>query len=71
LQEGLGAFFGNRSFVVHFANATRIGCANFSYIGEAGKPWNAMVSSKSTLMSVGPTSAVTSMSNVATSSCRV
>lgn len=26
---GIGAFFGNRSFVVHFANKTRISCANF------------------------------------------
>ncbi|KAK3695332.1 superoxide dismutase [Podospora appendiculata] len=27
--EGIGAFFGNRSLVVHFANKTRITCANF------------------------------------------
>ncbi|KAG9245995.1 superoxide dismutase [Calycina marina] len=31
-EEGIGSFFGNRSFVVHFANATRIACANFSQI---------------------------------------
>jgi hypothetical protein len=31
--EGPGAFFGNRSFVVHFANKTRITCANFEAVG--------------------------------------
>jgi hypothetical protein len=34
LQPGLGAFFGNRSFVVHYANTTRLACANFSLVGE-------------------------------------
>lgn len=33
LKEGIGAFFGNRSFVVHFANKSRIACANFENIG--------------------------------------
>ncbi|TID21458.1 Cu/Zn superoxide dismutase-like protein [Venturia nashicola] len=33
LKEGMGAFFGNRSFVIHFANKTRIACANFENIG--------------------------------------
>jgi hypothetical protein len=28
-EEGIGAFLGNRSFVVHFANKTRITCASF------------------------------------------
>ncbi|KAF8866486.1 hypothetical protein BDZ45DRAFT_667757 [Acephala macrosclerotiorum] len=28
--SGLGAFFGNRSITVHFANTTRITCANFT-----------------------------------------
>ncbi|TLS26163.1 hypothetical protein PpBr36_05259 [Pyricularia pennisetigena] len=28
-HEGIGAFFGNRSFVFHYANKTRISCANF------------------------------------------
>ncbi|EKJ76721.1 hypothetical protein FPSE_03132 [Fusarium pseudograminearum CS3096] len=28
-KEGIGAFFGNRSFVLHYANKTRITCANF------------------------------------------
>ncbi|OTB06444.1 hypothetical protein M426DRAFT_318860 [Hypoxylon sp. CI-4A] len=30
LQEGVGSYFGNRSFVFHFANKTRISCANFA-----------------------------------------
>ncbi|KAG9237592.1 superoxide dismutase [Amylocarpus encephaloides] len=29
---GLGSFFGNRSFVIHFANKTRISCANFTMV---------------------------------------
>ena len=29
LQEGTPAYLGNRSFVLHFANKTRITCANF------------------------------------------
>ncbi|KAJ2896098.1 uncharacterized protein MKZ38_005889 [Zalerion maritima] len=29
MVEGPGAFFGNRSVVLHFANKTRIACANF------------------------------------------
>ncbi|KAL3424828.1 superoxide dismutase [Phlyctema vagabunda] len=32
-KEGLGSFFGNRSFVVHFANKTRITCGNFAILG--------------------------------------
>jgi hypothetical protein len=28
-KEGIGAFFGNRSIVVHYPNKTRISCANF------------------------------------------
>jgi len=35
LVPGLGAFFGNRSIVVHFANKTRISCANFVPISAA------------------------------------
>ncbi|UNI14938.1 Superoxide dismutase [Purpureocillium takamizusanense] len=29
LKEGEGSFFGNRSFVLHFGNTTRISCASF------------------------------------------
>lgn len=36
--EGIGAFFGNRSVVIHYPNSTRITCANFSKVegGSAG-----------------------------------
>jgi len=30
--EGLGSFFGNRSLTIHFANKTRITCANFTLV---------------------------------------
>jgi hypothetical protein len=32
---GIGAFFGNRSITVHFANKTRITCANFTLTGSS------------------------------------
>jgi hypothetical protein len=32
---GLGSFFGNRSIVIHFANKTRITCANFTMAGTS------------------------------------
>jgi len=35
--EGLGSFFGNRSIVFHYANKTRVSCANFEKVaGDAG-----------------------------------
>ncbi|KAK2047136.1 superoxide dismutase [Colletotrichum somersetense] len=34
IAEGPGSFFGNRSFVFHFANKTRISCANFKLISK-------------------------------------
>ncbi|KIW06807.1 uncharacterized protein PV09_02487 [Verruconis gallopava] len=38
LKEGVGAFFGNRSFVLHFANTSRIACGNFSALSETSLP---------------------------------
>lgn len=32
---GIGSFFGNRSLVIHFANKTRITCANFTMAGKS------------------------------------
>lgn len=32
LVPGVGAFFGNRSIVIHSANSTRIACANFTMV---------------------------------------
>jgi len=29
-KEGIGAYFGNRSFVLHYPNKTRLGCASFA-----------------------------------------
>ncbi|KAN0122443.1 Superoxide dismutase, copper/zinc binding domain containing protein [Hyaloscypha variabilis] len=45
---GIGAFFGNRSITVHFANKTRITCANFELAGTSvGGTANATASSTS------------------------
>jgi len=33
--EGLGSFFGNRSIVFHYANKTRVSCANFVKVAAA------------------------------------
>jgi len=33
---GIGAYFGNRSFVLHFPNKTRITCANFQLLAGNG-----------------------------------
>ena len=35
LIDGQGAFFGNRSIVIHFANKTRLACANFQSVENA------------------------------------
>lgn len=38
-REGIGAFFGNRSFVIHYPNKTRITCASFAKVaGGAALP---------------------------------
>lgn len=33
-KQGIGAFFGNRSIVVHTANTTRLTCANFTLVAS-------------------------------------
>jgi hypothetical protein len=46
--EGLGSFFGNRSITLHFGNATRITCANFTLLGgSVGGSDNATASATS------------------------
>ncbi|KAK3937076.1 superoxide dismutase [Diplogelasinospora grovesii] len=47
--EGIGAFFGNRSVVVHFANTTRITCASFAQVanGDGGLPASSGCSAES------------------------
>ncbi|KAH7171007.1 superoxide dismutase [Dactylonectria macrodidyma] len=37
-KEGIGAFFGNRSFVLHYANKTRLTCADFVRLEDAAPP---------------------------------
>ncbi|KAI0390928.1 superoxide dismutase [Xylariaceae sp. FL0594] len=57
MQEGPGSYFLNRSIVVHFANKTRITCANFVV---QGCPANATVASNGTcLQSPAPVSSPT------------
>ncbi|KAF2184484.1 hypothetical protein K469DRAFT_579978 [Zopfia rhizophila CBS 207.26] len=34
LVPGNGAFFGNRSIVIHYANSTRLACANFNMMSS-------------------------------------
>ncbi|KAK4165530.1 Cu,Zn superoxide dismutase-like protein [Cladorrhinum sp. PSN259] len=38
LVPGIGAFFGNRSIVIHYANSTRLACANFTMVTMPTKP---------------------------------
>jgi len=33
-KEGIGAYFGNRSFVLHYPNKTRLGCASFARVAN-------------------------------------
>ncbi|KAH7022949.1 superoxide dismutase [Ilyonectria destructans] len=37
-KEGIGAFFGNRSFVLHYANKTRLTCADFARLEDVVPP---------------------------------
>jgi hypothetical protein len=39
-KEGIGAFFGNRSIVIHYANKTRLTCANFAMVDNSTPPSN-------------------------------
>ena len=41
LVPGIGAFFGNRSIVLHFANTTRLACANFTATADLGESCDA------------------------------
>ncbi|TVY34858.1 Cell surface Cu-only superoxide dismutase, partial [Lachnellula subtilissima] len=58
---GLGSFFGNRSFVIHFANKTRITCANFALAGSISPPAssNSSCAANSTTSSGGAGSSTT------------
>ncbi|KPM43853.1 hypothetical protein AK830_g2659 [Neonectria ditissima] len=37
-KDGIGAFFGNRSFVIHYANKTRLTCADFAQLEDTVPP---------------------------------
>ncbi|GAB0132964.1 hypothetical protein EsDP_00001384 [Epichloe bromicola] len=60
LKEGDPAFFGNRSFVVHLANTTRITCADFVK-DEPSFPNDSPTSRKSTSTLLGNTNSPTSL----------
>ncbi|KAK3337107.1 superoxide dismutase [Cercophora scortea] len=57
--EGIGAFFGNRSLVVHFANKTRITCASFESV-VSGLPTSTLTSETSGCASTGFATATSS-----------
>ncbi|KAF7560847.1 hypothetical protein G7046_g3278 [Stylonectria norvegica] len=56
-REGIGAFFGNRSFVVHYANKTRLTCASFEL--EASNSTYPRPSGTASKTTTGPTSTET------------
>lgn len=68
-RPGLGAFLGNRSIVLHFANTTRITCANFEAVGSScgggsgESPSSSSSSSRSTITSSTATGAETPSSS--------
>ncbi|KAH6898636.1 superoxide dismutase [Thelonectria olida] len=52
-KEGIGAFFGNRSIVIHYANKTRLTCANFVMTGgsePSSTPSSTMIPSEASSM---------------------
>ncbi|KAK3109425.1 Cell surface superoxide dismutase [Cu-Zn] 4 [Teratosphaeriaceae sp. CCFEE 6253] len=51
-QPGSSAFMGNRSIVVHFANGTRITCANFTIPGQYSSGANGIAAGVSSLVVV-------------------
>lgn len=68
LKPGIGAFFGNRSIVLHFANKTRIACANF--VSQSGMmaypgPYDNSSMSSSSMMPVSSSMAAASSSSYA------
>lgn len=58
--DGIGAFFGNRSFVFHFGNTTRITCANFEAVDVSSSGCGATTTTTSS------SSSVTSFTSTAT-----
>ncbi|KAK0733483.1 superoxide dismutase [Lasiosphaeria miniovina] len=58
--EGLGSYFGNRSFVFHYANKTRITCASFEPLDIGGGGGGGSSSTSSSLTLSPPYSTVSS-----------
>lgn len=56
---GIGAFFGNRSLVIHFKNVTRITCANFTAVGTGSS--GAPATMRPNTSTTSPTSFTTGM----------
>lgn len=67
LEEGTPAFFGNRSFVIHLANVTRVTCADFGDL-EASFPNSTSTSTANTNSST-TTQCSTDLSSVTSSVC--
>jgi hypothetical protein len=62
--EGLGSFFGNRSIVFHYANKTRVSCANFVKVAgdSSGKPSESVCSTATTPSHTGHANLTTTTS---------
>ncbi|KKY28637.1 putative superoxide dismutase [Phaeomoniella chlamydospora] len=59
--KGIGAFFGNRSIVIHSANKTRLTCANFTLVSSGSPSTNASSTTSSTTSASTYTGGATSM----------
>lgn len=57
--DGIGAFFGNRSFVFHFANTTRITCANFAAVEASSAACSTGAGGSSPVTTSGTTTTAT------------
>lgn len=64
LVPGIGAFFGNRSIVFHYANKTRISCANFSLVDAGEGDYSSIYYSSATGIDVDGTSMATDTKTV-------
>ncbi|KAJ4397134.1 hypothetical protein N0V93_001358 [Gnomoniopsis smithogilvyi] len=65
--NGIGAYFGNRSFVFHFANTTRITCANFKPVKDSASACSATTTTTSASSSVTSFTSTTSTTTKTTS----
>lgn len=71
--EGIGAYFGNRSFVLHYANTTRITCANFAAVAAAsgsGSCSSSTTTTSGSTRTTSTTSKTTATGSAATTTTR-